>query len=1077
MQFKYLFASSLAAVATAGAMLPASVIAQEITASVNGNVLDENGNPLGNAEVVLTDTRTGRSASSSTNSAGGFTFRNLEVGGPYSVTATAPGFQGQTAEGVFTNLSDATSLRFELSSVTAGAENIIVVTAASVSTNPLALGPGTSFGEETLEEIPSITRDIRDVIQNDPRVVLDSSFPDEPGARGTVSCLGASTRTNSLTVDGVRQDDGFGLNDSGFPSEAQPFPFEALSQVSVEFAPFDVQYGLFSGCNINVVTKSGTNDFSGGAFVYYNDDSLSGNEINGESRNLGEFENLKFGAYLGGPIIRDRLFFHLTYDREEGKSGLTDGPAGSGAANEAAGITQDEIAQIQSIVQDVYGFDVGGVLDSRDRDTERLLARIDLNITDRHRAAFNYQRTRENFITPQNQGARFDELGLSSNFYQSGNDIDAYSLRFFSDWSDNFSTEVRLSRIDNADVQDSLGGTDFQQFEIVTPSGGSVFVGPDRFRQANDLRTQTDQAKIAGYLTAGNHTITVGAEYDSFSVFNLFIQDANGTALFDSFDDLEAGTPSEFIVRSVVSGNLADAAAEFDRDIYTFYIQDEWEVSPELTLQAGVRYDMYEGDPEPAENPLFVERYGFTNTTAYDDLDAWQPRFGFTYDFAPSDAGFTTLRGGVGVFSGGDPTVLFSNSYTNNGIVLDDVDEDDYADAMIPLVIDGFNPPAGTAALLAAGDGEVNAVDPDFVLPTVLRANLGLTHEFNSGWRVTADYIYSEAQDPLVVQALNLAQVGTGPDGRPLYRSVDFADPDCVANPGDTDNCAPRNTTDYLLTNGKGGRGHVLSGSISKAWEQGDSALAFGGDFTLGYSYSDVTEIQPLTSSRAVSNYGNFSKIDVNNPLAANANASRKHNAIMRLNLEKDFFGENTSAFTFFLKYRTGQPFSYNFDTPNDATNPFGDPTAFEDRVLLYVPLENDPTVTYADDFDLAGFNAFLAESGLDELRGEIVSRNSFESSDYWDLDLRFTQELPGFLRTGDRFKFIFDLENALNLIDSGWNTLSQRGFEYNLPIVSTQYDADANQYVFQRFQAPFGESIAVSPSIWQIQFGLRYDF
>lgn len=1078
MKLKYFLAASVVSL-SATAMLPQQAAAQEVTSAVQGAVVDENGAPLRGATVVLTDTRTGRTSTVSTSGSGSFSFRNLEVGGPFTVTASASGYQGEQADGIFVSLSDATSLRFELSS-DIQSDNLIVVTAQSIVTTPRALGPGTSFDLEVLEDQPSLTRDIRDVIQSDPRVVLDSTFPDSTSNRGTVSCLGASTRVNSLTVDGVRQDDGFGLNDSGFPSESQPFPFEALSAVSVEFAPFDVQYGLFSGCNINVVTKSGTNEFSGGAFFYYNDDSLTGDTIDGVNVSLGTFDTKKYGGYIGGPIIKDRLFFHVTYDREDGSEGLDDGPLGSGAANEAAGITQGDITEIQNILQNVYGFDPGGILNSIPRSTERLLVRLDANISDDHRVAFNYQRTREDFVTPQNTNATFDELGLASNYYQSGNKIDSYSLRLFSDWSDNFSTEIRLSRVDNRDLQDSLFGVDFQQFEIETPGGGIVTLGPDRFRQANDLKTTTDQFKAAGFLTAGNHLFTLGVEYDRYDVFNLFIQDGNGTAVFDDFNALRNQTPDEFDFRGVVSGNVSDAIAEFKREIWSVYLQDEWLVTPELTLQAGIRYDFYNGSDKPAGNTIFQQRYGFTNQTGFDQLDVLQPRFGFRYDAGQTWAGETVIRGGVGIFSGGDPTVIFSNSYTNNGVTLDDVNE---RDLPAGFTTDGFNPPAGSLALLQAGDGEVNAIDPDFNIPSFLRANIGIDHVFDFGPRLMLDYIYSKAYDPLFVQDLTLAQTGTAPDGRPLYRQVDFLDPDCATDPGNAATCRGRFTSDYLLTNGSGGRGHIFSASLSDRWSQDSGFLGLGGSWTLAYSFQDVTEIQPLTSSRAVSNFGNFSKIDVNNPLASTANASRRHNAVFRLNLEKDLFGpRSTTSATFFLKYRTGQPFSYNYETSSFPcsnavnTNPFGDSRCFEDRVLLYVPAENDPTVQYAPGFDLAAFNQFLADSDLEDFRGQILERNQFRSDDYWDLDFRLTQELPGFF-DNDRIRLIFDLENALNLIDSSWNTLSQVGFEYNLPVVDTTIDPATGNYVYQRFRTPNTQRFSRAASVWQIQFGITYDF
>ncbi|MBH5323169.1 TonB-dependent receptor [Aurantiacibacter sediminis] len=1081
MKIKYLLAASVVSLSAATAIATPAA-AQETTSGITGQVSDENGNAIQDATVTVVDGRTGRTSSVQTTGTGSFNFRNLEVGGPYTVTVNASGFVGETVEGLSVNLSNTVGLSFELAAGETTLGNEIVVTATSVRSAPLALGPGSSFDLEIVQEQPSITRDIRDIISIDPRVTLDAGFPDDTGG---VSCLGASERVNSLTVDGIRTDDGFGLGSSGFPSEAQPFPLDSLAAVSVEFAPFDVQYGLFSGCNINVVTKSGSNEFSGGGYFFYRDDGLQGDELEGEPLNRGDFEVEQYGVYLGGPIIEDRLFFFVNYDRVDSVLGIDDGPAGSGAPNEAQFVSVDQINQITQIVQDQYGYDAGGILTSQPRSTERFFARIDANITDDHRLALSYGRTREDFFSGVNLDAAGNEIGLSSNVYQSGNNIDTYSARLLSNWSENFSTEIRVSRLDNSDLQTSLSGSQFQNFTVVLPNGGEVQLGPDRFRQVNDLENTTDQVKVAGFLTAGNHFFTVGVEYDRFDVFNLFVQDGLGTAEFDSIADLAAGNPSDFTVR-VPTGTLDDAVAEFAREIFTIYAQDEWQVTPDLLLQAGVRYDFYNGSEDPTVSDQFVARYGFTNGTGFDDLDIIQPRLGLTYDLGETFAGSTTLRGGVGVFSGGDPTVIFSNSYTNNGVNLDDVELDEIQNAGITDFL-GDSVPQSVIDLAVVGDGEVNAIDPDFVIPQTIRANFAIEHQFNFGPTLILDYIYSRVNDPLFVQDLTLAQTGTAPDGRPLYRQVDFLDPDCATDPGNFATCDTRSTSDYLLTNGTSTDSHVLSVQLQDSWPQEGNFLGLGGSFSLGYAYQDVEEIQPLTSSRAVSNFGNFSKVDVNNPRVGRANASRIHNAVARLNLEKDFFEDATSQVTFFMRYRTNQPYSFNFDTSQfpcqnaAGINVFGDSRCFEDRVLLYVPAENDPSVVYGADFDLAAFNSYLTATGLDEYRGQIVERNAFDAGDYWDLDISFQQEIPGFFAR-DRFTLRMDIQNALNLIDSDWNILRDASFEYNVPIVGATIN-DAGQYVFEEFTDPSRDGRPVplsrntSASLWSIQFGIRYEF
>lgn len=1062
---KLLLASAISAVLVSAYVEP--VFAQQVTSSISGAVIDPDGNPVSNATVVVTDTRTNRRVTIETGNSGQFNARGLEVGGPYSVQVTSDVFVNERLDDVFLTLSDQATFTFALEAASAELGSLQVVGSADVRGFQRALGPGASFDLEDINNLPSISRDIRDVIRVDPRVNIDASNGD------SVSCGGANSRFNSFTVDGVRQDDAFGLN-SGFPSEQQPFALDAINQVSVEFAPFDVQYGLFSGCNINVVTKSGTNEFKGGVFEYYTSDGIS-------DSGTGDFNSHNFGAFLGGPIIKDRLFFFVSYDEVAGDEAVDDGPLGSGFPNEAQGITPGDISQIQDILLNTYNFDPGQLpLGSLNNDNQRILVRIDGNITDEHRFAFNYQRTREDFISQQNNNANASgnagTLGFSSNFFNSGNDIDAYSLRFFSNWTDRFSTEVRLSIFDNEDTQTSLNGTEFAEFNIDLPTGGRVVLGPDFFRQANDLETTTRQIKLKGDYVLDDHQITFGYELDNLDVFNLFVPAATGEVIFDGIDALAAQDPSEFEFNGAISGNINDASATFERNIHTFYIQDEWRPIGGLTLQGGIRYDFYDSSDLPIRNDFFEQRYGFSNADqVLDGLDAFQPRFGASYDLPATSWGFTTIRGGIGVFSGGDPSVIFSGSFSNTGVATDNVQiTDENSDLLGPGSVDGFNIPQFALDQLVAGDGQVGAVDPDFELSKILRVNFGVTHSFYNDYNVTLDYTYSENINPISFEALNLTEIGTAPDGRPIFREVDFLDPDCAVSPGDATICDSRTTDDILLTNGTGGRTHNLSISLQKGWyDIANSGFDF--DTTIGYSFVDSTELHPVTSSVPTSNFGNISLSNFNDPDVATANDETSHNAIFRGTLKKAFFGDYETRLNLFATIREGRPFSYTFDTGRSTNNLFGDSRGFEDRSLFYVPLENDPLVVFAPGFDVAAFNAFLADSGLDEFRGGIAPRNAFRSSTFVDLDIRFSQELPGFF-SDDRITLFFDIENFLNLVDSDANDLRQIGFEFNNPIVDASI-TDAGQFSFDNFDGPSSESFISAASLWQIQLGIRYDF
>ncbi len=300
MKIKYFLAASLASIATATVIAP-PVMAQQTTTAIDGTVVDDLANPQANATVTITDERTGVSRTFVTGATGSFTASGLVAGGPYSVTAAADGFEGQTVSAIQTSLQGATSLTFTLSS----GGGVITVTAARVQAVQVATGPGLAFNTETMEAFPSINRDVRDIIRIDPRVSLDRE-----GDVDRISCLGGNDRTNTFTVDGVTQADSFGLNGTPFAARnALPLPFDVIRETSVEFAPFDVEYSDFTGCLVNVVTKSGANDFHGTAFFTFRDENLRGSTVDGQDFTPAPFSEKRWGATPSGPIIEDRLFF------------------------------------------------------------------------------------------------------------------------------------------------------------------------------------------------------------------------------------------------------------------------------------------------------------------------------------------------------------------------------------------------------------------------------------------------------------------------------------------------------------------------------------------------------------------------------------------------------------------------------------------------------------------------------------------------------------------------------------------------------------------------------------------------
>lgn len=1120
--FKTTLCSGVALAAMA-ASVPA--ISQEITSTIRGTVTTPAGNPAAGYTVVVSDTRTGSSRTTTTNANGVFAVRGLTVGGPFTVRVSGGQYEDFLLTEIYTDLgSGGQSFNITLSEADADLEEI-VVTASSISVTNLAIGPSSAFNLQDIQNQPSISRQVRDIIRIDPRVNIGRSS----GGEGSgINCGGASNRINSFTIDGVRAADPFGLNASGNLARSTfPIPFDTISAASVEFSPVDVEYGQFTGCNVNVVTKSGTNDFHGSAFFLYNSDSLSGSDIDGADQTGGaEFDRYNWGAELGGPIIEDKLFFYFSYEETDTSDIQEEGPLEAGFSD-ASNFSLDEVNRIRDILNNQYGRDPGEIVRTLPNTSVRYFGRLDWNINDNHRLEATYSRLEEDRLLGDDIGTGRGNFTFSDNFQQRGSISDTYAVRLFSNWTDNFSTEIRASRNDIGDVQSPVGGGEAQtdnprpRIMVGLPFGneffGADFVsGPGTFRSANQLDTEIDQIKAKATYVTGDHEITFGYELDSLDVFNLFIINATGTIIFDSIDSLEAGTASNIRQGVPFSGNPSDAAAIFKRDIHTLYLQDEWQVTSNFNLVAGLRYDFYKSGDSPISNPSFNARYGFDNTQAFDGLDALQPRIGFTWEL-PESFGDTTLTGGFATFSGGDPTVWFANSFQNFGGALG-VGDADNCSAEELNVLSGGSFSGIPQCVIAAGQtqaqefgGAVAVTDPDFKLPTQNRFSLGLTHftsgtgsDFFDDWQVKVDVIYSDIVNAVDFVDLSLTPVGTAPDGRPIFEQIDPSQPGCSAtfngirngfsnvtpeclrgfSPGDTfaDLRPDNDFQDIVLTNAVNGGGHQLSiaAQFQKEFDVSDTGTL---DFRAGYAYSDAVVGNAGTSSTAGSNFEEVTTANFNSVPLGTSQFNNQHNITIGMTYREQFFSDLDTSITAFFRARSGRPLSYVFDD-RASNRVFGDSDS-EARSLLYIPTgADDPLVNFGPDFDTAAFFSFVNANGLDQFAGEIIDRTTDEQPWTADIDLRFQQELPGFgFFDDDKFTLFIDFENFLNFIDSGAGKkrfIRSGDVGEGISLVEASASADANGnvaiYNFNEFTAP-REVLDVDDTLWRINLGIRYSF
>lgn len=989
--------------------LAATASAQVTTSEVQGYVTNTNGNPIPGATVTLTNTSTGLNRTLRTDTGGAFAARNLPVGGMYNVMVAADGFTGKRVEDIALSLGGTTSLNFALEGGSINDE-IIVVAQRQVLAD-VAVGPSASFGLQTIQNAPAINRNIADVIRLDPRVYIDESR----GDINSVQCVGQSSRFNSVTLDGISMNDAFGLNSNGYPTERMPFPFDAIEQVSVEIAPFDVKYGGFTACNINSVTKSGTNEFHGGAFIDYTNENLRSDKVDGVETNFNPFDEIRYGVNVNGPIIKDKLFFSVAYEKLEGANTFN---AQETIGNGPFQITQSELDRIAAISNSVYQYDPGTTPESFDNADEKILVKLDWNISDQHRAAFTYNYN-DGFNTVRSDGDS-DEFEFSNHLYNRGSRIHSFAGSLYSDWNDNFSTEFRASYLDFKNDVRSIGGNDFGEIQIDT-GNVTVYLGGDDSRQSNQLDYQQLDLIFRANYDMNDHSFLVGAERRDLDIFNLFVQHTETELRFRGIDNFENGLVDRIYYNNAPSQDPNDAAADWGYAQYSVYAQDEWQALDNLSIIAGLRYDWYTTSDKPTENPSFVADYGFSNSQTLDGEDLIQPRLAATWDATSN----LQVRAGLGRYSGGNPNVWLSNNYSANNI--------DQVGALAragrggqPNPIDlfaqtysgaedgvpnfaGYAIPDVVFDAVATGQGdnfELNYLDPDFKIPSEWKYSLGATFspDFNTGenlfgglWTFQADLLLTRGKDTAIVQRGDLVQTGTQTVNGvtvPVYDS-------------------PLQDTFVLTNSDVGNESFVASLGISKEWDTGWAA-------TFGYAYSDAKDVQPMTSSVAFSNYNNRAYIDPQEQVLATSNYNIEHRFSGSLRYSKDFWTDYDTSFFAFFQSSSGRPYSLVDTNPNDYYN----------------------------------FTPFLDGGGV-LLPGE--ERNGRKGPSWTKIDLKISQDLPG-LRADDRAQVFMVIDNFTNLLNDEWGVLRQPSFPRTLAEgqpFSTSFDASA----------------------YEIRFGASYDF
>jgi len=1089
-----MFTRSFAYGASAAAILLATsgaAFAQETTGGIRGTITDAAGAPVANATVVITHTPSGTSNTVVTSADGVYNARNLRVGGPYTVNVTSS--EG-TVNGVLPGIGIGTPGILNLTVASAASSDAYAVgeiVVRGTRGGGLQTGPRTRVNAEQIETLPSISRDIKDFARTSPFASIDPTNGD------ALVLGGQNSRMNAFMVDGTRQGDDFGLASNGYPTVNSPISISVLEAVQVDVAPYDVQYGNFQGGVINAVTKSGGNEFHGELFYETTNDSMQGDSFaykdmnSRRARNIdvsGDFEETTWGATLSGPIIKDRLFFLANYEKFEAVRPVLTGPSGSGATTEVDYVTQADVDAVRRISQSVYGYDpLDWKADELTTFDEKILLKVDWNISDMHRAVVSYQQTEGSALSLNGTALdnTYPRLGLLSQGYDFQTNLMSYKAQLFSDWTENFSTELAYTRKETENVTSNLAGSDFAAMRIMLDPVGSarpsIFIGPDRSRHANSLTNDLDQFRIVGKYQSGANRLTFGYERENLEVYNVFVQAANAEYEFASLADFEAGRASYINYQNAGSNNKVDGGAAFGYSTNVLFFQNEFDVNDKLTLRGGLRYDWYEMDDEPKLNSAFGEQYGFRNNYTIDGVSLLQPRVGFNYRV---DDTFN-IYGGFGLFMGGSPNVWISNNFSNPGNLIGQFQcrRDGYStnfansrvcttEELAALDVASGTDPAQFAKdrvteSAALGTGVINVIDPNFEIPSIWKFSIGATKDFDlsrwnmgEGWNVRTEYVRSEVENAIGWKDLNMAQnvVGTGPDGRPIYGNMN-------------------GQVVLMLTNFKDGETDQFTVGVNKNWYEG---WAEGLGFDLSYTYVDSNDVHPGTSSVASSNYGQMAVFDPNNPALSTSNYEIRHSTKLNVSYRRAFFGDYRTSFNLFGERRSGLPYSHTF-----SGNLTGELGAYggRNRNLLYVPNvdasgqltpTSDPLVTYGQNFDFDGFKQYIERSGLLKYAGQAAPRNSSRSPDVTKFDLRIAQELPAFFPNGARIEAYVDIENLGNLLNDEWGVIQQQAFPYFQNAVTGTMNASG--YNYSQFRLQEGRSFN-NTSVWQVKVGVRYKF
>jgi hypothetical protein len=1047
-----------------------SAMAADTSSAMRGKITTPSGASAANVKIKVVHQPTGTISELTTNESGTFIANGLRVGGPYTVIIDSDTFNDTTVENIFLNLGETYRLTSQLAPL-----NIEKIEVSGYKIVQQSGGSSSTFGEDTINNMPSFNRDIKDIARLNPLASINGS--------GELTFAGSNPRTNGLTVDGIGQNDDFGLSYGGYPTSQPPVALDAIEQISVDVSPFSASKGNFGGGTINAVTKSGTNELKFSGFYETSTPDIAGDvdsisQVFADNRPVLDDDGhrtyiveqvepnqteKRYGFNVGGPLIDDTLFYFVNYNKWSSELDLDYGFEGSGATNEYD-VSEESYNRFLNILNNEYGLtdSLGG--DPKDTN-ETLLVKLSWNIADDHRLDFTYQWQDDKDET--NFGTGGTSVQFASSRYTYATKFNNFATKLYSDWNEDFSTEIGIAYKDVSSR--SLTNSDIGSVKVEEYfRGPSYNFGTDEFRHANSSATENLTLSLDATYLMDEHEINFGMQYESLNLYNLFAANSLGSWEFDNFNGFEnrevgnfAGQ-YDFSYSNAYTNNPNDTAYDATRNQLALYIEDTFYVGDDLEVTAGVRYERLSSDDKPTLNENFLSTYGFSNQENLDGLDIILPRIGFKYYATEA----LTVNGGVGRFQGGIPNVWYNNSFQNDGITFVDAPQSAINDYYANNQADITQVPDAIKGSLVQGAGSTNYVDPNFELPSSIRAQLGFEYDFDSellgeGFKWQAEIAYHKKENEAVWHNTAIKPLGVAADGeRIIYESIyngDLAD-----------------NFDIAMTNSaEDGRSVIFTTALAKEWENGLYISA-------SYAHQDVTEASSGSSSRAQSNYQYNITKSRNEDFAARGAYEVEHSFKVNLAYNTEFFSGYATRFNVYFERRSGRPFSYTMGMFRNGD--LGDSRDFNSSsaYLAYIPTGPDDANVNWDRSKLSWeeLETLLNRAGINE-RGQILDRNSGTQPWVTTMDISVKQEIPGFAK-GHSGEVYFMIDNFANLLNSDWGVEKRLGYSDQAVYDLAGLDDDGRYIINARYNGADVRNYSqyqTSSSAWQAKIGVSYKF